>query len=343
MARKTYINLAGTAYVAELQDTPVHSPNGMHKGLLFTINNKKGETVGCLSAYLSITTRAIWSHQMELTHEFEENLFLRILPHVPFPADISDFTSIYSSCVQLYIDPSDTRYIQDKKVQYVRSQDTPKELVNNLVFNGEVDEDKVEKDILTYLYGVHMEDHMIYTSTGELAKALFLEEKTVFRCLKYLSDYGHIEGKATVDAAGFAFSKISTPGVRYVRSNFKQIHAGTEVIYVMGDLIGKDKITTNIQGDGNQNIVNSTVSNSFNMNQVYQKVDALKEAIDKDYTGVDKQVIIGQVEEIKTLAAEKENFPKIREMLGGLMTRTAEFATIGAACVELFKLFSGGS
>ena len=272
----------------------------------------KGETIGCLSAYLSVTVRAVWSHQVELTRELEENLFLRILPHIPFPADISDFTSIYSSCVQLYIDSSDTRYIQDKKVQYVRSRENPSELVNHLVFNNEIDEDKVEKDILTYLYEVHIEDHMVYTNTAELAKALFLEEKIVFRCLKYLSDNGHIEGKATVDAAGFAYSKISTAGVRYVRSNFKQIHAGTEVIYVMGDLVGKDKITTNITGDGNQNIVKSTVSNSFNISQVYQKVDALKEIIDKEYTGVDKQVIIGQVEEIKTLAGEKENFPKIR-------------------------------
>jgi hypothetical protein len=46
------------------------------------------------------------------------------------------------------------------------------------------------------------------------------------------------------------------------------------------------------------------------MNLVHQKVDALKETIDKEYTGIDKQVLIGQVEEIKTLAAEKENFPQ---------------------------------
>ena len=111
----------------------------------------------------------------------------------------------------------------------------------------------------------------------------------------------------------------------------------------MGDYVGNDKITTTIQGDGNQNIVKSTVSNSFNMNLVYQKVDALKEVIEKEYKGADKSILIGQVEEVKTLATENGNFPKIRELLGGVMTRTAEFATIGTACLELFKLFTGGS
>lgn len=342
MARKTYINLAGTAYVAQLQDTPIHSPNGMHKGLLFTIDNKKGETIGCLSAYLSATTRAIWSHQEKITPELEENLFLRILPHIPFPADISDFTSIYSSCVQLYIDSSDTRYIQDKKVQYVRSRENPSELVNHLVFNDEIDEEKVQKDILTYLYEAHRENHQAFTHTITMAKALFVDENIVFRCLNYLRDDGFVTGEEAVGVPGFALVMITTAGVRHVKNNFQQIHAGTGVI-VMGDYVGKDKITTNIQGDGNQNIVKSTVSNSFNMNLVHQKVDTLIEKIEKEYTGVDKQVLVGQVEEIKTLAAEKENFTKIREMLGGVMTRTAEFATIGTACLELFKLFTGGS
>lgn len=342
MAKRTYINLAGEVFAAELQNTPVYSRSGDDVGLKFIIQNKKGEAIGCLSAFISILTTAVWRNQGELTPEIIENLFLRILPHVPFAASISDFSSIYPECIRLFIDNSDTRYYIEHKVQYVRCQKSLKELVNNLVFNGEIDEEKVQKDILTYLYEAHRINHIAYTDTLTMAKALFVDEKIIFRCLNYLHDDGFIKGEEASGVPGFAVSMITTAGVRHVNNNFHQIHAGTEVI-IMGDYVGNDKITTNTQGNDNQNIVKSTVSNSFNMNLVYKKVDALKEVIDKQYKGVDKQVLIGQSEEIKTLAADKKNFSKIRELLGGIMTRTAEFATIGTACLELFKLFTAGS
>lgn len=342
MAKKTYINLAGEAFVAELQDGSVCSRNGFGDGLLFIIQNKKGETMGCLSVFLPMLTKAVWSNQTKLTPEIVENLFLRVLPHVPFAANISDFSSIYPKCIQLVLDTMDTSYDVEHKVQYVRGRENPQELVNQLVFDGEVNEEKVQKDILTYLYEVHRENHMAYTHSLEMAKELFVDENIIFRCLNYLHDDGFIEGEKALGAPGFVASMITTAGVRHVKNNFHQIYAGAEVI-VMGDYVGNDKITTDIKGDGNQSIVKSTVSNSFNMNLLYQKVDELKELLDKEYTGIDKQVLVEQVEEIKTLAAEKENFSKIRALLGGIMTRTAEFATIGAACLELFKFFAGGS
>ena len=339
MVKKTYINIEGKSYVSELQNTPVQSRNGFDIGRLFTISDKRGEIIGCLSVFLSIITHTVWKTQEKITPEIEEKLYLRILPHVPFAASITDFSLNYPKSVQLFITPSNSGYDKEKKIQDVRSYESPEELVNALVFNGEIDEDKVQKDILTYLYEEHMEDHTEYTNTGELAKALFINEKIVLRCLKYLDDDGYVEEKSILDTAGFAFSKITTVGVRYVRNNFQQIHSGTGVI-VMGDYVGNDKITTNINGDRNQNIVKSSVSNSFNITEVYKKADNLIEKIKQEYTDIDKNVLIGQIEEIKTLAAEKKNFSRIREMLGGIMTRTAEVATIAVACLDLYKFFA---
>lgn len=342
MAKKTYIILAEVVFIAELIDPIVYSKDGAHQGLLFRINNKNGDTVGCLSTFISRTTKAIWNHQQTLAHDTIENLFLRILPHVPFSINISEFSSIYPECIELVISAWDTKYDQEHKIQYVKAQDNPYNLVKYLVFNGNIDDEQVQKDVLSYLYEKHMEDRHKFEDTIHIAKALFLDEDTVFRCLDYLEDDGHIGGDRPSGTPGIFHPQITTKGVRYVKNNFQQIHSGKEVV-VMGDYVGNDKITTTIQGDGNQNIVKSTVSNSFNMNLVYQKVDALKEVIEKEYKGADKSILIGQVEEVKTLATENGNFPKIRELLGGVMTRTAEFATIGTACLELFKLFTGGS
>ncbi len=342
MAKKTHINLGGESFVAELQDIPVNNKNGFDVGLLFTIHDKKGETIGCLSTFLSMTTKVIWKNHGELTPEVVENLFLRILPHVPFAISISDFSAIYPECIPLFVHTSDTYYDEKHKTQYVRAQENPYALINNLVFNGNIDDDQVQRDVLNYLYAKHLENRHSFEDTIHIAKSLFIDEDTVFRCLDYLEDDGYIQGDRPSGTPGIYHPKITTNGVRYVRNNFQQIHSGKEVV-VMGDYIGNDKITTNIQGDSNQNIVKSTVSNSFNMNLVHQNVDNLIEKIEQEYKGVDKKVLIEQVEEIKTLATEKQNFSKIREVLGRLMTKTAEFATIGTACIEVFKLFAGGS
>src|SRR4051794_38781474 len=102
MVKKTYINLIGEPYVAELVDSTVYSKNGMHQGLLFRISDKKGETLGCLSAFIGVTTRAVWSHQVTLTPELVENLFLRIIPQIPFVAKIEEFSACYPECIQLF-------------------------------------------------------------------------------------------------------------------------------------------------------------------------------------------------------------------------------------------------
>lgn len=342
MIKKSYIKIEGRQYIAELDNYGVYSNNGMHKGLLFRMLDDHGEIIGCLSTFISMTTKAIWSNQERLTQETIENLFLRILPHISFVASVADFKTVYPCCIQLFVDTSDTRYLAEEKVHYVRGEENPYELVKNLVFNGKIDDDQVQRDVLFYLYEMHLEDRTRIENTVHIAKVLFINEDTVFRCLDYLEDDGYVKGTRSNGTTGVSYPIITTAGVRHVKSNFQQIHAGREVI-VMGDYVGKDKITTNIQGDNNQNVLKSTISDSFNMNLVYQKVNALREVIDKEYTGVDKQVLIGEVDGIKTLAAEKKNFSKIREILGSVLSRTSEFAQITALGIELFKLFAGGN
>lgn len=341
MDKKTYIRLGEELYVAELQDGIIHSRDNKHTGRMFRIINKKGEVCACLSVFLSSTTRAIWKQQYPLTQEIEEKLFIRILPYIPFEATIEDFTCIYNSCVELFF-VEENWYDKMNSAQFIQSYASPHELVNALVFEGEMDEEKLQKDILSYLYEVHVKDSQAVMNTGELAKALFVDEKMVFRCLKYLEDEGHIEGKATVDAGGIVYSNITTLGAKYVRSNFQQIYSGTGVI-VMGDYVGKDKITTAVNGNGNNTAVKSTISNSFNTTEVHQKADKLIETIKQEYHGDDKEELIAQVEEVKILSSDEKNFSKIRGILGGVMNRTAQAIAIATAAYKLYGMFTGGA
>ncbi len=342
MINKTYVCIGGTSFVAELQEGVIYSENGMNSGSLFRILDKKGKIVGCLSMYLSGTLKAVWNSERIINDDLVKLLFLRILPYVEFESTFEEFNTIYPRCIQLYIDPGDNTYNPKKLIQTIKSYNNPQELVSEIVFGGDINEEKLQRDILSYLYEVHVDNPQVMTNTGDLAKALFVDEKMLFRCLKYLKDEGHIEGKATIDAGGIVYSNITTPGAKYVRSNFQQIYSGTGVI-IMGDYVGKDKIMTTVNGHGNNTQIKSTIANSFNITEVHQKSDKLIESIEQEYHGDDKEDLITQVKEVKTLSSDEKNFPKIREILGSVMNRTAQAIAIAKAAFELYGMFMGGA
>ena len=190
MAKKTYLNVSGERFVGELVDGSVSSKNGMDQGFLFRIMDKEGNVVGCITAFISITTKAVWKNSESLTPELTEKLFLRIFPHIPFGMGLSEIKKVYSVCIQLFITPEEATYDKVRKIQYVKSWENPYNLVEHLVFNGSVDDDKVEKDILSYLYEKHLEDRTRLEDTSHIAKALFIDEDKVFRCLDYIEDDG---------------------------------------------------------------------------------------------------------------------------------------------------------
>lgn len=338
MLKKTYINIEGNSYIAELQEDPIYSENLLHAGRIFTILDKKGNTIGCLTLCLTKPLKSIWVNENLINKDIEELLFLRILPHINLESTLDDMRSIYSNCIQIYIDSTERTYDPDKKIQTLKSYSNPQELVNELVFGGEVDEIQLQNDVLSNLYEVHLNNPDEYSRVDNLCKELFIDEKLMQRCLRYLRHDGNIEINGTVDSGEFAFVRITIPGAKYVRNNFKQIYSGMEVI-IMGDYVGKDKTTTIINGDNNLTNVKSSISNSFNA-QVITKVDELKDAVEKFYEAADKTEILEQLETIKALSEKKENFPKIREIIGKVISKTAEVATVGAFALELMKIFT---
>lgn len=339
MTKKTILNLSNEKFLVELDHDPVWSRNGFDQGLLFLIKNKKGKTVGCLSTFISLTTRSIWNHQIQLTPEIIEDLFLRIIPHVQFKPNLSDFSSVYPECIQLYIDTRDDGYDEKHKIQILRGHESPQELVDHVIFNGEMNEEKVQEAILTYLYDIHLENLSQYTNTGILAKKLFVSEKIVFRCLQYLSDDGYVEGKSTLDSGGYAFSKITTEGVRYVRANFQKVSGGSGLI-IMGDYIGNNKVSTHVSGNKNQTTVLGSVNNSLNSSVTNNKIEEFKTIIENEYVGSDKTELIEKINLIKNLSNNDNNSSKIRSILGEILTKTSEFAQIASLGIELFQLFT---
>lgn len=337
MAEKTLITISGKSYLAELVDEEIPNKNGVEKGFRFRIKDEQGHDLGCIATFIALFARRNWNRYVEVTPELKKRIFLRILPYVSLDASIEELSKRYPDYMQLFLDASESRYEKEDFSQIINAYASPKELVRELIFKGAFEDDIVEKDILTYLFKQHKENRYEKTIVDNMIKELFIDEDVVMRCLGYLSDDGYIKGEGAPD---FAVVVITTSGARYVKNNFEKVSAGKEVLYVMGDYVGKDKISTSIQGRNVQNIVNSTVSNSFNIELVEHKIEELKQVIEKDYTGNDKRQVLAQVEEVKSLSAEKENFPIIRKKLGVILSKTAEIATVVSVVVQLIQFFT---
>lgn len=103
----------------------------------------------------------------------------------------------------------------------------------------------------------------------------------------------------------------------------------------MGDTIGGHKIGAVTTGDHSPVIIDSQ-----NISIVNNQVDKLAHEINTLYSKDDKEVILGEVRQIKELATDNKNYPKIRFILGSVITKTSEFATIATCAIELLKIFT---
>jgi len=334
--KQTTIIIEGNTYIAELA-SPVSDSTGQHTGLLFVIRDEKKEVVGCISTFLSHTTKHIWQQNNKWYDELFEDIFIRIMPYLSIPVSKVEFAKLYPRPVEIFVDYTEPRYEEKKHVLFVPSADSPEEIVLQVVFDGSIDEDKVEKDILKYLYQFHFENHAAGMYTPSMIRALFIDAGMVYRCLNYLKDDDYIREVDELRVSGvpgIAFSELTTKGVRHVRNKFTEIRTGVEVV-VIGDII-----TNNNHGDGNVNINKSTVSNSFNVTEFNTKADELKSAIEEEYNGEDEQELLDQVEEIKELAPDEKNHSKIRGIIGNIISKGATVVKIAALAADLLKIIA---
>jgi hypothetical protein len=339
--KKTTVTIEGQTYIAELVDSLVYDNTGRNQGLLFRVIDDSNEIVGCIKTIVSHSAKMAWQRNEKWSEVIVKNFFLRILPHITFSISKEELKKLYPECLEVFVNYVDPYYDEAKHIQFIKSFDTPEEIVKQIVFGGKSDDDEVVKDILKYLYRMHLENHPAGIFTPDIIEALFIDPGTVYRCLVYLKDDGYINvvDKLKVSGIpGIAFSEITTKGVKYLKSNFQEIHSGTGVV-IMGDFVGHDKIETNVNGNGNVTNVNSTVTNSFNIAEVNKKANELKEAIEKEYKGDDKQDLLDQVDEIKVLAPDEKNHSKIRKMLTNIASKGVTVIKIGAAVAELLHLF----
>lgn len=127
-------------------------------------------------------------------------------------------------------------------------------------------------------------------------------------------------------------ASITVAGVEYVRNNF-EISSISRI--VIGDqIIGGDKITASTSGNHSPVVIQSK-----NVNILNQTIEKLEYEIEHNYKGSDKDELIRQVQEIRQLSGNKKNYPKITSILGNLLSKTNNIASIVSAVFQLLEYF----
>jgi DNA-binding PadR family transcriptional regulator len=340
---RSSIKIGDKSYPLEITGEVIPKTESLvSSGLLCrTFNEKTGDVLGCITVHVSGTTAAVWNNNWggkKLTKEGQIALYSLLLPHLYVPIGIHKLQELYTECVKVVLWPNDPGYNQNENTLYVRGELNPEELVKRIVYGDTITDPKVEIEIIKILHSYRLEKGAeVSMRIEELVGRMFISKDTILRCLDFLENQGKI--KANKDTSkNWVSVKIAPDGVRFFRNNFKESKKGGDthimkIGKVAGDVAGRD-MKKNITM-GNQ----SPIIDSGDISVINNYVDKLTDAIEKGYDGKDKDLIIEEVKEVKELASDAKNHPKIRKILGNVIAKGAEVATITAAAAQLLSYF----
>lgn len=338
--RRSSVNLADKIFPIEyVEEWPLRE--GINPGIMFRIiDADKDEVMGCIAAYISTTTLAIWNNKWggkKVVNETLPDLFAAILPHIPISENIHNIHNLYAlqggTCYKVVIDSQTSSIMSDSSGTHIRAGENPEELVKRIVYSGKLTDESVEKEILKLLYTYRLESHNTKLLVGDIQNSLFIPEGFFSRCIDYLKEKGYVDILYDTSQTMVSAS-ITVQGIEYVRNNFKT-SAMSQV--VMGDqIVGGDKISASSTGDNSPVIIKSQGVNLINQN-----IEKLEYEIEHNYAGEDKRALLKEVEEVKQLLGDKKNHSKITSILGGLLSKTSDVATIASTIIQLLPLFKG--
>jgi hypothetical protein len=308
------IHFENAIYKATLLPDLIWTEDGLYKGLMLQIHNKKNDIVGCLGVYFAPITITVWGNAIgkEIAAGFIQNIILTILPRIKIPINIGKASSLYPRCISIFIGTRETGYVEKENTLYIHSGDTPQEFINQIVFSDEVTDEKIQRVVLDITFQQWQGKTMIPPTEIDICKALFLDFHALHRNVDFLIQENYLDYQKIHKGDVLTLRlTITNEGIKYVQRNYKAIEQAQYVINIMGNVAGRDINKINNSGDSATNIINTgtlALDDAFN---------ELKKAIDKEYAGNDKATVLQEVDTLNKEA--KENPDKesvIKKILG---------------------------
>lgn len=292
------VNIGGRNFFATLVDK-VTSAQGLYiNGSLFRISNKpEGEILGCLSLFRSQSLSHVWNPPIA-SRELLDALYKLILPYIKIDIDPEKIFKMYSDCFTIVLDVREDGTYDDETV--INGGGNAQELVERLVYGGQITDIAVRKQILQYLYDYwKFESHNTKLLVGKIKEILFVPTNYFDRNLDYLIQKQLVEHLSQNDQ--LISVKISLKGVEYVENGFQEPLSAVQVVQYMGD-----QINTTISGD------NNTVNIKGQLSQLFLSIETEIESKNEP----NKEEVLKQVSELKTEMEETKDFSKIQTILG---------------------------
>jgi len=312
---------------------------GLRNGLaMFQILDGDGENVlGCISfsaSLLSTITSDKISKDLFLG-ENSELILVSLLSQLPIDFEkLLELSEKGSWClVYLFDSQVEDGYKEEERTYYLKVKDGLYKTAQRIIFHGQFTNKTIQIKILEILYANWEENPDTNVILAQLQAMIPVNTIALKRNLKSLEEDGEIKILyEPADATKIVSVQITGKGRRKVDGE-SEITRSHSIEYVNEKIMG-DKISALSTGKNSPVVVKSS-----NITIDYKQIDKLEYEVENKYTGEDKADLIQKVEEIKSLANKPSDYPKIRKILGELLTRTSETATIGSAIFQVLKMF----
>ncbi len=296
---------------------------------------KTNVLAGSVNVFVSATLSSSWTKGFENSEENKNwlrDLLVITLPHINILCendqiktdDLLNFNIIFVS---------DRNQIDGNRI-YVQSEWKVESQVEKLVYYGEVDDEKVEVNILDYLHKCWQQNPQPI-DVQDLIKALYVDFKFVERALGVLEANKEVIINEYTGSIMNGKIIISTKGINKLREMKKEdtkLHGDIYHITVGGDFVQGSKNLNTTYGQGSH-----IIQNSNDIKIINENIDKLLQELESNYKGSDKKEIIQKVSNLRKMIT---NGFKVVEIVDRAIEILPKIKKYAAAALYLLHLLN---
>lgn len=234
------------------------------KGLAMfaVLDEHEEEIVGCISFGVSLLSAVTSDARNKnlLASEKSELLFVSLLPHLELNTEqLFKRYQNGSWCIAYLFDSQkETGFSEEDQIYYIKLQNGLYKTLQNIIFGGEITNDKIQKKILEILYNHWEEDSITNILLEDLQIMIPVEFNALYRNLKALEEENKIEILSSPsDNTKIISVKIKAEGRKEVEGR-KDTSSSAIIEYIMGN-----KIQASTTGDQSPIIIGQNINLAF--------------------------------------------------------------------------------
>lgn len=304
--------------------------------IMLRIINSDNEVIGCVKFTQYLLLHTVWENAGKSEFDEEQKIIycISLLNGLPFyPDKLRELYEKYGcSCFEYFINSDREGLSVDERTYYIKVTDSFKKTGQKILFGIEITEKKVRKAIMISLNNHWKNDQDTFVLIKHLQALIPVDDAMLIRNLKHLEEDEKVQLlHEPADNTKIISAKIALKGRKEIDEEIESSGLPDVKYFHLGD-----NINASSSGSSSPIIVKSQ-----DVAVTYSILDKLKTEIDEKYKGEDRETVLQEVAEVKKLAPDPKNKSAINAKLGGLLAKTAQFATIANLIIQALKLHAG--